>query len=60
MKPEQGDLFLKPRRPALAKCRCCHHPLSDPASIARGVGPSCWARGGGERYQIQLKLEGGR
>jgi hypothetical protein len=24
------------------ECRCCHKPLTDPPSIARGIGPECW------------------
>lgn len=57
-RPEgQGDLFVK-RRPVLARCKCCGHGLSDPESVAREVGPTCWGKGGGERYQIMLDLEG--
>lgn len=33
---------------AQARCRCCGRPLSDPASIAAGIGPVCAVRGRGE------------
>jgi hypothetical protein len=54
---EQKDLFTRKRRPILCRCKCCHHGLSDPESVARGIGPECYAQGGGERWQIMLGLE---
>lgn len=32
------------------RCSECHRPLSDPKSIARGIGPVCWRK---------LQAEGG-
>ena len=28
------------------RCRRCHRRLTDPESIARGIGPECWAKDG--------------
>lgn len=28
------------------KCGCCGRALTDPVSIARGIGPDCWSRRG--------------
>lgn len=30
------------------RCQTCHLPLTDPESVARGVGPDCWARQAGQ------------
>jgi hypothetical protein len=55
---KQGELFMKHRaRPVLCKCRACGHGLSDPESVERKLGPTCWAKGGGERWQIPLGFE---
>lgn len=57
-KDPQGDLFVKRRaRPVLCKCKACRHPLSDPASVERKLGPVCFEKGGGERWQIMLGFE---
>ena len=32
-----------------ARCDICHRPLSDPASISRGIGPVCAGHGNGAR-----------
>jgi hypothetical protein len=29
---------------ALMYCANCGHPLTDPVSIERGIGPDCWPR----------------
>jgi hypothetical protein len=26
------------------RCEICGHPLRDPVSVARGIGPDCWSR----------------
>ncbi len=39
------------------RCKACHRRLSDPDSIRRGVGPSCWKKGGGERYQFMIDFD---
>jgi hypothetical protein len=31
---------LRPRD----RCRCCGRELTDPPSVARGIGPECWPR----------------
>lgn len=31
-------------RPTTPRCKICRHPLSDPESIAKGVGPECAAK----------------
>ena len=55
---QQGDLFMhNRRRPILCRCKSCKRGLSDPESVAREIGPECWAKGGGERYQIMMDLE---
>ena len=33
--------------PQGAVCGCCKKPLSDPASVRRGMGPVCWSHEGG-------------
>ena len=30
-----------------ARCGICHRPLSDPASVSRGIGPICAGHGNG-------------
>lgn len=37
---------LKAHGIATGSCGCCSRELTDPESIARGIGPICWARGG--------------
>lgn len=54
---EQQELFMKKRHTILCRCKCCNHGLSDPESVAREMGPSCWEKGGGERFQIMMNLE---
>ena len=37
------------------RCTYCHRPTSDPRSIARGYGPTCWRRV--ERAQLDDRRE---
>lgn len=41
---DQADQLEAARR-HLGTCRACGRPLEDPASVDRGVGPSCWRKG---------------
>jgi hypothetical protein len=38
------------------ECRCCHKDLTDPPSIARGIGPECWPRVLGWDRKVAEKL----
>ena len=55
---KQGELFMRRKRPTVCRCRACNRPLSDPESIERELGPECWRKGGGERWQLPLSFEG--
>lgn len=57
-KKKDADLFTRRRKhPVLCRCKACGHRLSDPESVKREIGPTCWAKGGGERFQLPLGLE---
>lgn len=32
------------KKATITTCYNCHKPLSDPISVARGIGPDCWAQ----------------
>ena len=38
----------KAKKERLPRCRRCHRRLTDPVSIARGIGPECYALEGGK------------
>ena len=38
--PYAGKLETLPS--ALTRCANCGHPLRDPLSVSRGIGPDCW------------------
>lgn len=38
----------------MATCAVCHRPLSDPASIQRGMGPVCAARNNADAEQVSI------
>lgn len=43
---------------ALTRCANCGHPLTDPLSVRRGIGPDCWEVIGPEwRESIRQRLE---
>jgi|GEM_PF-2973869 len=45
--------------PDACRCKSCKRRLPDPESVAREVGPECWKKGGGERYQFMFGFDSG-
>ena len=41
--PERAEA-IEAHLTAVGRCRCCGTILSDPVSVERGVGPTCWAK----------------
>ncbi len=37
-------------------CTRCHRPLRDPVSVARGMGPVCWAHSMGGTFEDDLEV----
>lgn len=47
-RPTLGDRLRSARARHGHACRMCGTPITDPKSVARGVGPECWKKISGD------------
>lgn len=45
-----------PRAKPSRRCRVCRRPLTDAASIRRGIGAACWPRMKGDQWALRRRL----
>lgn len=50
-----APIVSQPHDGSRCPCTACRHPLTDPRSIARGFGPTCWRRF--TRSQLQARRD---
>lgn len=41
----------------VGQCRVCGRRLTDPASVARGIGPICWRKAGGGLFERVMEAD---